>query len=167
MSLHADLLDQAQHLARREPRRPKQASLRRAVSAAYYALFHLLVSESSSLVSPVRLRVPVGRAFAHGTMKQVCKEYARGSITNAASPSNALTVRPIQPELQRVGTAFVELQELRHAADYDLSRPFNRINVLRNIELARAAFRDWHSVRNTPNAEVFLAALLFEKSWTR
>jgi len=39
MSLHADLLDQAEHLAQLDQRRPKQASLRRAVSSAYYALF--------------------------------------------------------------------------------------------------------------------------------
>src|SRR5687767_10606362 len=36
MSLHDDLRRQAWHLATREPRRPVQASLRRAVSAAYY-----------------------------------------------------------------------------------------------------------------------------------
>ena len=30
----------------KEPRRPKQASLRRAVSAACYALFHLLVDDA-------------------------------------------------------------------------------------------------------------------------
>ena len=42
MSLATDLLEQADHLARRERKRPKQASLRRAVSAAYYGLFHLL-----------------------------------------------------------------------------------------------------------------------------
>lgn len=39
-----DLLHQADHLARWDRRRPKQASLRRAVSTAYYALFHLLIS---------------------------------------------------------------------------------------------------------------------------
>ncbi len=42
MSLHADLLDPAEQLAQLDPRRPKQANLRRAVSSAYYALFHLL-----------------------------------------------------------------------------------------------------------------------------
>ena len=46
MSLHGDLLRQARHLAAKEPRRPLQASLRRAVSAAYYSLFHLLVDEA-------------------------------------------------------------------------------------------------------------------------
>jgi uncharacterized protein (UPF0332 family) len=46
MALAEDLLEQARHLAKREPKRPKQASLRRAVSAAYYSLFHLLVSSA-------------------------------------------------------------------------------------------------------------------------
>ena len=48
MSLHADLLRQARQLATRERRRPLQASLRRGVSASYYALFHLLVHEATS-----------------------------------------------------------------------------------------------------------------------
>jgi uncharacterized protein (UPF0332 family) len=36
-----DLLQQAYDLASKEETDPKQASLRRAVSTAYYALFHL------------------------------------------------------------------------------------------------------------------------------
>ena len=49
MSLHDDLLEQAQQLAQLDARRPKQANLRRVVSSAYYALFHLLASETSAL----------------------------------------------------------------------------------------------------------------------
>ena len=49
MSLHDDLLVRAEHLIHKEPRRPRQASLKRAVSTSYYALFHLLVSEASHL----------------------------------------------------------------------------------------------------------------------
>jgi len=46
MTFAKDLLEQANHLARREQRKPKQARLRRAVSTAYYAVFHLLVAEA-------------------------------------------------------------------------------------------------------------------------
>ena len=46
MSFPDDLLEQAYHLANREPESPKQASLRRAISTAYYALFHMLVDEA-------------------------------------------------------------------------------------------------------------------------
>ena len=44
MTVHDDLLAQALHLASKEPRRPRQASLRRSVSASYYAVYHLLVA---------------------------------------------------------------------------------------------------------------------------
>lgn len=47
MAFAADLLDQAQHLAQREPKRPKLASLRRSISTAYYALVHLLIAEAT------------------------------------------------------------------------------------------------------------------------
>ena len=50
MTLANDLLAQAKHLATKEPRRPRDASLRRAVSSAYYALFHLLTAEASKLL---------------------------------------------------------------------------------------------------------------------
>ena len=51
MSLHGDRLAQARHLVTKEPQRPKQASLRRAVSSAYYAQFHLLTDASSRFLS--------------------------------------------------------------------------------------------------------------------
>ncbi len=45
MSFADDLLTQAEHLANWESE-PTQAALRRAVSTAYYALFHLLIDEA-------------------------------------------------------------------------------------------------------------------------
>jgi hypothetical protein len=51
MSLPADLLAQARRLVSLDPRRPRQASLRRAISTAYYALFHLLISEASAMLN--------------------------------------------------------------------------------------------------------------------
>ena len=58
---HDDLLAQALSLVHKEPRNPKQASLRRAVSAAYYALFHLLISEAVANWNRVNLRAALGR----------------------------------------------------------------------------------------------------------
>lgn len=68
MTLAKDFLSQARMLAHREPRRPKQASLRRAASAAYYALFHLLVDAASrqlaSGTGSLELRHRVARVFS-------------------------------------------------------------------------------------------------------
>jgi len=48
MAFPDDLLELAQQLADLHPESPHQASLRRAVSTAYYALFHLLISEATT-----------------------------------------------------------------------------------------------------------------------
>lgn len=47
MGFAEDLLEIAQHLATLYPENPRQASLRRAVSTAYYAIFHLLIFETT------------------------------------------------------------------------------------------------------------------------
>lgn len=165
MSLHDDLLEQATHLAQLDYRRPKQASLRRAVSGAYYALFHLLVAEGTRNVRPSAVRHHVRRVFEHSSMKTVCKAWAIGKLDSISESTRALVTPPIEPELKAVALAFVNLQEARHAADYDLSRPLDRVEALAHIEQARQAFADWRTIRLKRNAGVFLAALLFENRW--
>ena len=59
----------AKDLADLRPERPYQASLRRAVSTAYYALFHLLISETTANWAHPEFRAILGRCFDHGPMK--------------------------------------------------------------------------------------------------
>jgi hypothetical protein len=76
--LQQDLLEQARHLAQRERKRPRQASLRRSVSSAYYAVFHLLISEAAAILvsgGPDGLKERIGRAFEHASMRQVCSGF--------------------------------------------------------------------------------------------
>jgi uncharacterized protein (UPF0332 family) len=65
MAFPDDLLEQAQHLAQREPKVPKQASLRRAVSTAYYAPFHLLITETTKNWKRAEERFTLARMFEH------------------------------------------------------------------------------------------------------
>lgn len=159
----------------RERKRPKQASLHRAVSAAYYAVFHLLVADGSRLLSPANprgLRMLVGRAFDHGQMRNVCKAFIEG---NAGPPGNrripqatqTLLTLPLEQDLVRVLDAFVGLQEARHQADYDLGRNWNRLDALNQVQTAQDAFRSWAIVHAAPNAAVFAAALLLQRHWAR
>jgi len=46
----------------------RQANLRRSVSTAYYALFHLLISEATLNWARPELRPMLGRLFDHGPM---------------------------------------------------------------------------------------------------
>lgn len=72
MGIAQDLLQPANHLATYEGNSPTQASLRRAVSTSYYALFHLLLEDASQhwLGSP-EARHGLERAFDHGQMKKL------------------------------------------------------------------------------------------------
>jgi len=166
VSLHSDLIEQAEHLAKREPKRPRQASLRRAVSSAYYAVFHMLVADGGLKLipnSPALLRSQSQRAFAHGEMKKACEQFAK---PNAGSFAHLVNL-PLEPELNQIGAAFVDLQEARHRADYDMSETFDRVSVLQTIDQATKATVAWKTVRNKPNANLFLAALLLHSRWNK
>ncbi len=168
MSLANDLLSQARTLAINEPRRPKQASLRRAVSAAYYAIFHLLVEDAArqlATANPAGLREKIRRAFAHTEMKKVCRDFAR--TKNHVPPDNLKTLLStrLSPELISVAGAFVDLQEARHRADYDLSVDLTRAEALSHVQKAEAALSAWRTQRETSDAKVFLTALLLNDRW--
>lgn len=168
MSLPTDLLAQAKFLSAKEPRRPKQASLRRAVSAAYYALFHRLISEGAkSIVSgshSAPLRNLTGRAFEHASMKRACKAFSSMGI-----PPDLQTGLPngVPSEIQKVAEIFLMLQAMRHEADYNLSLRLSRSETNDLIAEADHAFRLWEKVRKTDAAKTFLLSLLLWKQWSR
>jgi hypothetical protein len=165
VTLHDDLIEQAEHLATRERKKPRQASLRRAVSTSYYALFHMLTCDAVLKLfpnTPSALRNYAQRAFAHVEMKNACEHFSK-----SPTKYSHLLVLPLEAELHHVAKTFVNLQAARYAADYDLVQSFDRITVLETIEKAKSAVSAWATVRQTPNANVFLTALLLGGRWNR
>jgi uncharacterized protein (UPF0332 family) len=161
--LPADLRDQAWHLARLERRRPKQASLRRAVSTAYYALFHLLVGEATRMMflgrwgDRNRFRAVIARGFTHSGMVGARKSFYAASLP--AGISGMLGPVIIAPDLRYVAEAFVRLQRERHRADYDLSASFSRTEVTSLLRALDGAIEAWRRIRNDDVARFFLRAL--------
>lgn len=165
MSLSHDLRIQARQLATHEPKRPKQASLRRAVSAAYYSLFHLLTEEAAQLLLKDRdvkpLQQLLQRTFSHGVMKTAAKAFAGGNL----APTIAQHFPgPISAGLSTVATTFIDLQDARHRADYDLSYRFTRQEVLDLIQAVDDAVQCWEQIRKQPDAKTFLVMLLSYES---
>lgn len=166
MSLHSDLLSQAHNLVTREPRRPKQASLRRAVSSAYYAVFHLLIHEATrALVTTDALRKLMSRSFVHSEMNKASKSFAGGTL-----PQKFNTVvggKAIPPNLRDVAQAFVDLQQARHEADYNLAKSFSRAEAQALVDQANQAFTDWQAVRSDDLARLYLVCLLLWDRWEK
>jgi hypothetical protein len=171
MALHGELLQLAKFLANREPKHPRPVSLRRAISTAYYALFHALIFEATSVLAPLQpngLREQIGRAFAHTDMKKVCSAFSQGNIANLSGPTKTLTSSPIRPELQLVARTFIDLYTARQSADYDtLATPLSKTDVTTKIEEVERSFARLQAIRGDPNSNVFLAALFFQKHWDR
>ena len=141
------------------------AALGRAVSTAYYALFHLLTGDATSLIVPPgqpRLAEFVRRSFSHSDMKKVCalvaREDSRTAIGLVLSP-------PIEADLVDVAQAFCDLQSSRQRADYSADQPLDEKQIAGLIDQASQAFRCWRRVRDTDNAQAFSVALLLAKSW--
>jgi uncharacterized protein (UPF0332 family) len=146
MAYHDDLLDQAFHLAHRDPTRPKQANLRRAVSTAYYALFHLLISEAVNYWRLKRQRTQLARSFDHRKMKGAC---------HSCRSQNA--------DLKAIAEAFVDLQSARHLADYDNSMVWARVEALSKIDKVELAFERWRRVKAHAEAQDLLLSLFADR----
>ena len=91
-------------------------------------------------------------------MKNAARQFAAGGLSPKLAA--ALGGRSIQPQLSSLADTFVDLQEYRHLADYDLTAPFTRDEALGLQLEAELAFDDWNTVRGTLQADTFLVALL-------
>jgi hypothetical protein len=110
---------------------------------------------------PPNLRAKAGRAIAHGEAKNVCKQFVK------SNGIKDLTILPLEGNLVDVASSFHDLQEARHKADYDLTETFDRVQVLDHVQRVREAMAKWATVRRSPNADVFLAALFLDSKWSK
>lgn len=155
-----ELLELAQELANLHPGNPHQASLRRAVSTAYYALFHLLISEATANWQRPELRAILGRVFDHGPMKQA-------AANKVAELSGYFQKRPPDgPErtlayhFYNVAEVFGQAQYHRNEADYNTAREWDLTEVLLHIDGIADAFKSWSIIREEPAAQAYLVSML-------
>lgn len=165
--LHEQLLAQATHLATKDRNpNPPQASLRRAVSTAYYALFHLLIHAASSTLAGGAERKYLShllsRAFEHGEMNATCKSFASGTLPQSIT-SNYGGTTSVPADLRAVANAFCKLQNARHLADYAVHQPVSRTEAIDMIAVAKDAFDAWARIGSDPVARLFLTCLLVGK----
>jgi len=163
MAYPNDLLEQARHLANREPKRPKQASLRRAVSTAYYALFHLLGVELAKNWKRVAERSTLARMLDHGPMARVCKA-KRDELNKyfTTRPGQSHEVKVLR-HIHTITNTFEQMHQQREIADYDNSRKWGRTDVLEKIESVQAAFDSWREIHDEPEAQNFIVTLLLKE----
>ncbi len=145
------LLEQAEQLINVVRGAPRQTDLRRAVSNSYYALFHTFTATAAdtfigkSYYNEKRY-TDVYRALNHGFAKEKCKKYAAQSKTGDA--------------LEKIASAFVQLQEARHKADYAPNENFSLTEAKDYIDLATKSIGSWKRVHKDKRTD-FLVRLFF------
>jgi hypothetical protein len=155
--MHDDLLDIAARLAQLDEGKPRQTSLRRAISSAYYALFHALARLCANHLvgwsKPWEVYSPIYRTMDHGRAKEA---FRRISSTRGR-------------HIAFIGETFILLQERRHWADYDPSpfrigqaKTLGRDETRDLIEQARQAITQIESL--SAEDSLFLAAQLIART---
>ena len=159
------LLEQANLLAAADRTRPRAANLRRAVSAAYYAVFHHLVRavavrQIGAAADRRVLADILARGLDHGELRAVCKDFGHGTGGWKAWMRDAVAGSglPIPPSLALACRSFVELQDLRHSADYDPGFRIGRADARDAIARARVTIDAFTATAETDAGRFFLAA---------
>ena len=122
------LIETARRLAESNGAQPTQADLRRAVSTAYYALFHCLAGTGADLLtgsseSPEWHQVY--RALEHGKARSACQQQG--------------VMRTFPMGIRAFGDTFIDLQKVRQLADYAHGGEYSGPEVLALINAAEDA----------------------------
>ena len=169
MSMADDLLGVAREMAQSPVSNWEQARLRRAVSTAYYALFHFLLEQASArFVDDPAIQSLVSRGFSHSDLQKAATTFKSGAL-----PIHIKSVfpDPIPIEIVQLSTAFVTLQQARHAAEYDLLQALTHQQVITHVTAAEQAFAAFRTLLANPAAknaiDLFLSSLLLIDRWKK
>ena len=151
-----DLLNTADDLVAGDgkSRKPRQSNLRRAVSTAYYAMFHCL-----AICCANALAGSSGPHRSKHAWRQVYRALEHGLARNNCRNKNFLSKFP--QEVEDFANAFVSLQEKRHSADYDPFARFNKLEVESDIAAARRVIEGFQSA-STKHRRAFAVYVLFK-----
>jgi hypothetical protein len=158
-----DLFGQAEKLVMPPPAGPpRQVDLRRAISSAYYGLFHFVLrSVADEFVGVSQRTTPrytlVYRSIAHRTLRDICTEAKRS--TPSAKYAEYLPANGLGPFIQAFGTAAIDLQEKRHTADYNPRPRFKTLDAKVAIGAARSAIGRFERA-DQEDRKIFLTLLL-------
>ena len=140
----------------------RQVDLRRAISSAYYGLFHFTLTALADEFVGVTQRATsryalVYRKLDHSTLKEICADLAKQ--TQPQKYKAYLPKNGIGSDLQAFATAAVELQEKRHRADYNPEPRFRISDAKAAIGTARSAVQ-YFTRAGQDRQKAFLTLLL-------
>lgn len=159
------LLEQAERLLEPVGSRPliRQADRRRAISAAYYAAFHLaLTAVADEFIGQPNRKTPryslVYRSVDHKALEALCKIVSREQLSEKYAPY--VRGGNFGTSIREFAALILQLKEKRTSADYDPSHWVKIADAKTAISAARSAIEQFQ-IAPALNKKVFLTLLLF------
>lgn len=130
-----------------------EASARRSISAAYYALFHEIAQSGAALLqAPEAVRKELAESYNHRALSVAAKTLQR--LPAAQRPD---------PRLFVIAGSYERLREAREKADYDLTATMTWAEADELVQEALYASNLLREIRSQPVAAEFLLAPLIQK----
>ncbi len=121
------------------PDDPNDAHLRRATSAAYYAMFHCLAETCANLLAGEYPRDVSQRAWI-----QIYRALEHGVVRNRTG--NQQIFARFSPDIRDFAAIFVRLQAKRNNADYNPIDTFTGEDVKGDIDAAETAINNFEKI---------------------
>jgi hypothetical protein len=157
------LLQQAELLAAHPPSgEPHQTDLRRAISSAYYGVFHFTLASAADMVvgtdnrSTARYSLAY-RSVDHARLRTLCSQLKASQMSSDLSP---YVPAGGFGEIIDFARLAANLLQLRNLADYHPSELFTIDEARAAVSEAREAIRHFQAA-NEKQQQVFLTLLLF------
>jgi len=162
------LLRQANELGYRSggAGQPRNINLRRAVSSAYYALFHAIVLAATESLLPnagAEERYRLARSFSHTNVRLACQYVVKPNGAPEEARPIATAANANAP-LVDVAEALQSLQEARHRADYDHLADFTKAGVLQSVDVAEDAVAKLAALTGHADMQRFVSLLALRQS---
>jgi hypothetical protein len=157
------LLAQAERLIAPPAGRPRQVDIRRAISSAYYSVFHATLSAAAdhfvgSSKQGTRQYSLVYRSVDHSSLRNLCSELKNRNLSQKTA--NYAPIGGFDVDIQTFAKFVLELQEKRLAADYDPGIRMKALDARIAVESARTALRHFGQA-SASDREAFLSLLVF------
>ena len=147
-----DLVETARRLTESGAAQPTQADLRRAVSTAYYGLFHCLAGTAADVLT--------GTSSGSREWHQVYRALEHGKARSACQQQDVMRTFPL--EVRAFGDTFIDLQKMRRQADYAHEGEYSKPEVLAIIKATEDAISKFEQA-DVQHRCSFIVHVLFKR----
>jgi uncharacterized protein (UPF0332 family) len=161
------LIDQAEQLliTKNSRGQVRQSERRRAISAAYYAVFHTVLTALADKIVGRGERAAsnyalVYRSVDHGRLEALCKSVSKGKPDSKSKLVPFVSDGGFGTNLRQFALLAIDLKEKRNEADYDPAKWVNLEDARTAIRSARSAIGHFATIP-VDEKRLFLLLLAF------